>query len=390
MFLENIHKAGAAPARQKVLQALGLAGRAEALAYLDHCPRHLPTPLFALPNLAKPLGIAALHAKDEGQRLGLKSFKALGGAYAVMRLVVAEAQQRLGRPVAPGEILSQEVRAIAGTMVFACATDGNHGRSVAAGARLIGARSIIFMHERVSAARAEAIAAFGAEVRRVPGTYDESVAEAARQAAAAGWTVVSDTSYEGYEDIPLSVMQGYTVLAGEAFEQLSAPPTHIFVQAGVGGMAAAVGAHAAAFYGQDGPKIIVVEPARAACLFASAKAGRLATAPEGKPTIMGMLECYEPSPLAWEVLASLADGFVRIEDERAIEAMNLLGRPSGNDPRVVAGESGAASFAGLMACLGDAGARQALGLDARSRALVVVSEGATDEALYRQLVGIEP
>lgn len=390
MFLLNAQRAQAPKPRAGLLAALGRQGRQQVQAYLAACGAYRPTPLVSRPVLARSLGIGQLHVKDEGHRLGLKSFKALGGAYAVMRLVLEKASQVLGRTVEPAELQSEAVRDIAGAMVFACATDGNHGRSVAAGARLAGARSVIFMHERVSEERAAAIAAFGAEIRRVPGTYDDTVVEAARQASLHGWAVVSDTAYAGYEEVPLLVMQGYTVLAGEMFDQLAEAPTHIFVQAGVGGLAGAVAAHAFAVYGAACPKIVVAEPERAACLYASAVAGRWTAIPAGEPTIMGMLECYEPSPLGWEILHALADGFVAVAEDVAVEAMRRLGRPEGGDEAIVAGESGAASFAGLLTCLADPSARPGLGLGAQSRVAVINSEGATDRALYKQLTGVEP
>jgi diaminopropionate ammonia-lyase len=181
---------------------LGRDAPAEAARHLAWQGALAATPLHALPELARALGVGALHVKDEGHRLGLGSFKALGGAYAVTRLVLEAAERRLGRPVGVAELDAPAVRAVAGGMTVACATDGNHGRSVAYGARLVGARAVVFMHAGVSDARVAAIAAFGAEIVRVAGTYDDSVAEAARASAARGWTVVSDTAWPGYERIP--------------------------------------------------------------------------------------------------------------------------------------------------------------------------------------------
>ncbi|MCP8937539.1 diaminopropionate ammonia-lyase [Alsobacter sp. SYSU M60028] len=380
----------APPPRERLREALGPAGRARVQDYLAACPRHRPTPLVALPGLAARLGLGALFVKDEGQRLGLGSFKALGGAYAVMRLVIAAAEAALGRTLRPEELQSEAVRLVAAGMTMACATDGNHGRSVAAGARLAGCRSVVFVHQGVSQARADAIAGFGAEIRRVAGSYDDSVVEAARQAAAQGWTVVSDTSWEGYEDIPLDVMQGYTVLAGEAFDALPDAPTHIVLQAGVGGLAAAVAMHASEVYGPRAPRIVVVEPARAACLLASARAGRPTVVPHDEPTVMAMLECYEPSRLAFEILAARAHAFVAAPEERAVEAMRALALPQDGDPAIVAGESGGAGLAGLLECLADEKASAALGLGPDARVLLVVSEGATDPALYARLTGLDP
>lgn len=359
-------------------------------AYLRTREGYAPTPLVALPALARALGLGALHAKDEGFRLGLGSFKALGGAYAVARLALEEAERRLARPLALADLDAPDVRAVTRTMTFACATDGNHGRSVAQGARLVGAKSAIFVHAGVSDARVAAIAGFGADMIRVAGSYDESVVEAARVAARKGWTVVSDTSWPGYERIPGLVMQGYAAMAREALRALPAPPTHVFIQAGVGGVAAAMAGFFALALGPDRPKIVVVEPARAACLYASALAGEPVAIADGPPTVMAMLECREPSRMAWRVLARLADAFMTVEEQAAIAAMNRLARPLPGDGAIVAGESGGAGLAGLTRAAADPTLREALGLDAASRVLLFVTEGATDPALYQKLVGLSP
>jgi diaminopropionate ammonia-lyase len=378
------------PPRPAITAALGVDGRSRAEALIGLLPGHQPTPLHALPALAGTLGVAAVYVKDEGRRFGLKSFKALGGAYAVMTLVLEEAARRLGRAVAPSELASPQVRAVAETMTFACATDGNHGRSVAWGAQLAGAACEIFIHGGVSQGRADAIAAFGARIIRVDGSYDDSIVLSAKMAAKNGWIVVSDTSWEGYETIPLKVMQGYTVMIGEALDALAEAPTHIFVQAGVGGMAAAVASYAVQRLGSAAPKIVAVEPERAACVFESARAGRAVTIPHGEPTIMAMLECATPSPLGWEVLHHLADGFVTLGEDEAAAAMRRLAHPTKGDPAIVAGESGGTGFAGLLSCLGDSTTRARLGLGAGSRVLVFNSEGATDPEIYRAIVGRTP
>ena len=347
-----------------------------------------PTPLHALPALAAELGVGGILLKDEGHRFGLGSFKALGGAYAVHRLVLEAAAEQLGRPVEASELESPEVRAVAAGMTFACATDGNHGRSVAHGAALVGARAVIFMHAAVSDARVAAIARFGAEIVRVDGTYDDSVSEAARVCVEQGWIALSDTAWPGYERIPGLVMQGYTVMVREALEQMPAPPTHVFVQAGVGGLAAAVAGHLADRYGDARPTLVVVEPARAACLYASAEARRLVRIPHGEPTVMAMLECYEPSLVAWRILTRAADAFMTVDEDDAIAVMNRLARPAGGDPAVIAGESGGVGLAGLIRAAGDAASRALLGLDSDSIVFVVNTEGATDPARYRELVGM--
>lgn len=348
------------------------------------------TPLRALPALAGQLGLQSLHLKDEGARLGLGSFKALGGAYALMILVQEEASRRFGRAVAVEELLSDEVRAVAESMIFACATDGNHGRSVAQGAQLMGARAVIFVHAGVSEGRIEAIARFGAEMVRVAGNYDDSVAEAARVSAERGWTVLSDTSWPGYEHIPGLVAQGYTAMVREILAELEAPPTHVLLQAGVGGFAAAVAGHLAMVLGDQRPHVTVVDPARAACLYESARQGRPVKVDETQPTIMAMLECYEPSLVAFRILERVADGFMTVDEDIAVEVMRRLANPLPGDPAVVAGESGGAGLAGLLTILKDKPLAAKLGIGPAARVLAINSEGATDPALYEQIVGRSP
>ena len=387
MFLANHHPDRNAPLDPVDAASLGPDGAQAVARFLAWRDPNAETPLIALPTLAAELGLASLHVKDEGHRLGLGSFKALGGAYAVVLLVLEEAAQRLGRPVTYTDLAAQDVAAIAREMVFACATDGNHGRSVAWGAKLVGARAVIFVHSEVSQNRIDAIARYGAEIRVVAGTYDESVDEAARVAATEGWTPVSDTSWAGYESIPLMVMQGYTAMIAEALARLDAPPTHVFVQAGVGGVAAAVAGHLALVLGSKRPVFIVVEPEHAACILAAARTGSPTRIPHEQATVMAMLECCEASPVAWRVLSRVADAFMTVLDEAAIAVMNRLARPSGDDPAIVAGESGGAGLAGLIAVAGNPAWRAAIGLGPESRALVFNTEGATDPARYRALVG---
>ncbi|TIT32269.1 MAG: diaminopropionate ammonia-lyase [Mesorhizobium sp.] len=388
MFLPNSNALHRRPLGAADAETLGIAGADTVERFLARRDNHLATPLHALPALAGELGLAALHVKDEGFRLGLGSFKALGGAYAVFRLVLEEASKRLGRSVDVGDLDRPEVRSVAATMTVACATDGNHGRSVAQGAELVGAKAAIFVHAGVSDERVAAIARYGAEMIRVDGNYDDSVRQAARIAAEKGWTVVSDTSWPGYERIPGLVMQGYTAIVREALRQLSDPPTHVFVQAGVGGIAAAIAGHLAIVLGEARPVFTVVEPARAACVFGAAKAGHPVKIAHGEATVMAMLECYEASPVAWRVLARVADAFMTVDEDDAVAVMRRLARPTGNDPAIVAGESGGVGLAGLIRAM--AGHKAELGLDANSRVLVINTEGATDPRRYAELVGMDP
>ena len=233
----------------------------------------------------------------------------------------------------------------------------------------------------MSQGRADAIAAYGAEVRRVPGNYDDAVRAAAQAAADNGWVVVSDTSWAGYETIPKDVMQGYAVMAMEA-EQQGARPTHVCVQGGVGGMAAAMLSVAWERHGASRPVFVVVEPDTAACLFESAKAKAVTTVGGDLDTIMAGLACGEPSILAWKILGPGADAFMTIPDGEAAAAMRRLAEVG-----VAAGESGVAGLAGLLAAARDGGMRKTLGLDATSVVLCYGTEGATDPVVYREIVG---
>ncbi|TPK74870.1 diaminopropionate ammonia-lyase [Mesorhizobium sp. B2-4-15] len=388
MFLLNRDALHRQPLIASDAETLGVAGADIVEHFLAHRDNHLTTPLHALPALAAELGLGALHVKDEGFRLGLGSFKALGGAYAVFRLVLEEAEKRFGGPVDVGDLDRPDVRAVAATMTVACATDGNHGRSVAQGAELAGAKAVIFVHSGVSQERISAIARYGAEMVRIDGNYDDSVRQAAKVAADKGWTVVSDTSWPGYERIPGLVMQGYTAIVREALRQLREPPTHVFVQAGVGGIAAAVAGHLAIVLGDARPIFTVVEPARAGCVVAAAQAGRVVKVAHDRPTVMAMLECYEASQVAWRVLARTADAFMTVDEDDAIAVMRRLARPAGSDPAIVAGESGGVGLAGLMRAVAEN--KMVLGLDGNSRVLVINTEGATDPQRYAELVGTNP
>ncbi|MGO1118900.1 diaminopropionate ammonia-lyase [Rhodovibrionaceae bacterium A322] len=357
------------------------------LSLLPQFPGHAPTPLHQLSGLAKELGLGEVYVKEEGQRLGLQSFKALGGAFAVAQLLRRRAKKALGREIAPEDLHSPELKDLARDLTVASATDGNHGRSVAFGAQLFGCTCVIYLHEGVSQAREDVIAQFGARIVRCKGDYDDSVRQAAREAEENGWTIVSDTSWPGYEEIPNEVMQGYTVLAKEALDSMEAQgtwPTHLFIQGGVGGVAAAMTGYVKDRLGAKAPKIVVVEPTSAACLLKSAMAGK-PSAVKTSHTIMGMLDCGEPSPLAWQILSGHADSFLRIDDNWAISALRRLARPFGSDNAIVAGESGSAGLGGLLAICDQASWKRAVGLDDTSRVLLIATEGATDPEAYAEL-----
>jgi diaminopropionate ammonia-lyase len=390
MFVSNTHVDYGAPLEAIDVETLGPAGTNRVERVLAQREADSPTPLHSLRALARELGVSAIDVKDEGFRLGLGSFKALGGAYAVIILVLEEATKRLGRLVDVSELRAPEVRKIAAGLTFACATDGNHGRSVAQGAEFVGAKSVVFVHAGVSEERIAAIARFGADMVRVAGNYDDSVKQAADVATARGWTVVSDTSWPGYDRIPRLVMQGYTAMVREALAQMTEPPTHVFVQAGVGGVAAAVAGHLAIVLGEKRPIFIVVDPARAACLYESARANKPVKIAQGEPTVMAMLECYEPSLVAWRVLSHVADAFMTVDEDDAVGVMRRLARPLAGDPAIVSGESGGVGLAGLINLCKDRALRDRLGLGAAARVLVINTEGATDARQYAALVGLTP
>jgi diaminopropionate ammonia-lyase len=249
---------------------------------------------------------------------------------------------------------------------------------------------VIFIHTGVSEARCEAIARFGARIVRVEGDFDDSVAAVARAAEANGWNLVSDTSWPGYERVPRLVMQGYVALLTEALAEIPAPPTHVFIQAGVGGIAATVAAHFALVFGEARPFLTVVEASRAACLFESARAGHPVKVAHGRPTVMAMLECYEPSRVAWRILSRAADAFMTVDDEDAIAVMRRLAFPLGGDPAIIAGESGGVGLAGLIKAANDPALRDQIGLGPDARVFLINTEGATDPALYETLVGVAP
>ncbi|HEY2618764.1 MAG TPA: diaminopropionate ammonia-lyase [Acetobacteraceae bacterium] len=344
------------------------------------------TPLRDLVALARQSGVAAIRLKDEATRFGLGSFKALGGAYAVSSVLADELARRgVASGVRSADLSSGNYRGATAGITVTCATDGNHGRAVAWGAQRFHCRCVIFVHAGVSQGRVDAIAGYGAEVRRVPGTYDDAVREASRQAQQNGWFIVSDTSWGGYTEVPRQIMQGYRLMADEAADQwVGAPPTHVFVQGGVGGVAAAVSVQMRARC-EPGPALVVVEPDRAACLLASAELGQPATVPGNLDTVMAGLACGEPSLVAWQELDRAAAAFMAIPDEAAVACMRLLAEHG-----VVGGESGVAGLARCLLAAVDPAARDLLGLDASSRVLVFNTEGATDPALYERLVASQP
>jgi len=346
------------------------------------------TPLRDLPGLAQILGVARFSVKDESVRSSLGSFKALGAPIALVRQIL-----RLHPDFAPVGVLAGRYARQLHDYTVISATDGNHGRGLAAAARDAGCRCVIVLHAQVSAEREQAIAALGADIVRIDGNYDASVTEAARLAVAHDWQVISDTSYEGYQDIPRDVMQGYAIIAAEIVEQTDAKAeqpgvfSHVFLQGGVGGLAAGVASYLWQYHGENRPRFVVVEPEQADCLLQSAVQGRAATASGSVDSVMAGLACGETSPLAWRFLKPCIDDFMTINDDQAVAAMRLLAQGSHQDIPIVAGESGVAGLAALRVLRHDAELSERVGLDSQSRVLIINTEGATAPAAYQALVG---
>jgi diaminopropionate ammonia-lyase len=320
--------------------------------------------------LAARLGIRELLVKDETQRFGLNAFKAAGALFAVDTLIAA------GR-IRPGDTL-------------ACASEGNHGRAVARAARLAGCAARVYVGAAVTQPKADAIRSEGAEVVVVAGSYDEAVRVMAADASRHGWTIVSDTSWPGYEEIPRLIMLGYTRLLDEADAEWGEPPDAIFVPGGVGGLVAATACWSAWRYGEThGPFVVAVEPLRANCLQSSARAGRPTVLTGPFETDMGGLRCGEVSPLAFAASLGRVDAYVGIEDAWAREATRLLARPTPPDPAIEPGLSGAAALGGLLATMRDPGLADLtahVSLGPASRVLAFVTEGVTDPDLFAHVM----
>ncbi|MFV1463652.1 diaminopropionate ammonia-lyase [Phaeobacter sp. JH204B] len=370
----------------KVQDALPRRGFDEAAREIGTWDGYQPTPMPNLTSLADRLGIQAIHYKHEGPRFGLGSFKALGGAYAVLRVLQRELSETTGRAITVEDLHSGSFADQISEITVISATDGNHGRSVAWGAQRFGATCRIYIHAEVSRFRAEAMQALGAEVIRVDGDYDATVAQTRIDAAKHGWKIVSDTSWPGYRQPPLDVMAGYGVMAREIVRDLPEPPTHVFLQGGVGGLAASVIAVFHQEWGNAAPRSIIVEPELAPCLFASGKANAATAVSITSETLMAGLSCGEPSQIAWEVLGESVDSFMTIPESLVAPAVRLLAGGACGDPGIDAGESAVAGLIGLMCGALDHDLRDELKLDTASRVVIIGSEGITDPTVVKAIM----
>ena len=363
---------------------------ARAVAFHRSLPDYEPTPLADLRRLSAGLGLGRLAVKDESKRFGLNAFKGLGASYAVACYLA----QYLG--LSEGEMTYENLQKPAyreqlRKVTLVTATDGNHGRGIAWAAKIFGLFAHVFMPKGGSTERLANIRGLGAEASFTTYNYDDTVRHAANLAKEKGWVLVQDTAFDGYTEIPLRIMQGYTTLAHEAIEQYDDMPTHIFLQAGVGSMPAAITGYFAAHDREKRPVITIVEPNRADCIY------RTAAASDGERhivtgeinSIMAGLSCGEPNPIAWEILKDYADHFVSVPEWVAAKGMRILGNPTGDDPRVISGESGAVTM-GLIAELMQNTSldylRDRIGLNKDSRILCISTEGDTDRTNYRRVV----
>ena len=361
-----------------------------ALRFHSSFPMYAPTPLVNLDCSAESMGLGAIYVKDESKRFGLNAFKALGGSYAVGRILA----QHLGKDISEldyAQLSSGETRSRLGELCFITATDGNHGRGLAWTATRFGHRSVVYMPAGSKSVRLENIRLAGADAQITTYNYDDTVRLARLHSEENGWILVQDTAWEGYEEIPAWIMQGYGTMGLEAVSQLPQRPTHIFLQAGVGSMAAAMAGLFADIYPDAPPKVIIVESNAADCIFRTAEAsdGQLHFVGGEMNTIMAGLACGEPCSIAWKVLSQCADHFISCPDSAAKRGMRLLGNPLGSDEAITSGESGAACFgclAEIMTSPELENIRCALGLDSSSRVLCFSTEGDTDPENYRSIV----
>lgn len=352
------------------------------------------TPLIYLDNLAKSLGVSKIYVKDESHRFGLNAFKGLGGTYAIAKFLSKELEVNIN-DVDFDYFKSPEVKEKTKGMVFVTATDGNHGKGLAWAATQLGCRSVIYMPKGAAKRRVDAIREVGGEVYVTDLNYDDAVRLASQTANKNGWHLIQDTAWEGYEEIPNWITQGYSTMAHEALQQLSLDgiqkPTHVFLQAGVGSMAGAVLGYYANKFKGDHPATVIVEPEKADCIYKSALAG------DGKPhfvrgdlnTIMAGLACGEPNPVTWEILRDFASLYVSCCDYVSARGVRILANPIGTDKRVISGESGSVGI-GLLSVLMERPQlqqlRHSIGLNKESVVLLFNTEGDTDPDNYREIV----
>jgi diaminopropionate ammonia-lyase len=324
---------------------------------------YAPTPLISLNKLSKELSLKNIFYKDEDKRFDLKSFKALGGAYAVEKVTKGNKD-----------------------IVVATATAGNHGRSVSWGARRLGLKCKIFISEFVSEARGQAMADLGADVIKVKGNYEKSLIECIKQSTENNWQIVQDVAWKDYMLVPKYTMAGYSVMMREIVDQINNEKiTHIILQAGVGGMAGAMVAGIARYL-DNVPTTIVVEPDSAACVLESIRTGKIEKIDIKRESLMGGMSCGEVSLVPWEILKHSVKHCISLPDDDIGKTMKLLGNSSFSDKQIIAGENSAPGVIGLIASCEDQNIKEKLQLDQNSNVLIIGCEGDTDKEMYQKLI----
>lgn len=373
------------------VQHLNLEVAAKVNRFHKSFPKYEPTPLRELSNLASKLGVKNIMIKDESFRFGLNAFKVLGGSYAIGSYIANKLDMDIDE-LPYDKMISDEVRNKLGDITFISATDGNHGRGVAWTVNELKQSSVIYMPKGSAKERLENIRACGAKADITDLNYDDAVRLASKHADENGWVLVQDTSWQGYEEIPIHIMQGYMTMAYEVFEQLGdKKPTHIFLQAGVGSFASAVTGFFASVYPENQPIITIVEPNEAACIYKTMKAddGKIHPVTGDMNTIMAGLACGEPVTVGIDILRNYCDNYVSCPDYAAAQGMRVLSSPIKGDERVISGESGAAGFGFAYEVLTNealADWKNKLQIDENSVLLFFSTEGDTDQENYNKII----
>lgn len=348
------------------------------------------TPLYNLKNYAMEKGLKNVYVKDESYRFGLNSFKVLGGSYAIGKFIAKKLNKDISE-ISFNYLKSNRWKKEINEIILATATDGNHGRGVAWTAKQLGLEAKVYMPFGSTENRLNHIKDLGAEAYITDMNYDDTVRYVVEQAKKNNWTVIQDTAWEGYEEVPKWIMQGYSTLAKEVIDQIGDDiPTHVFLQAGVGAFASVITSILTAYYVEKAPKVIIVEPRNAACFYQSIKNDKLTNVTGTMETIMAGLACGEPNPLGYEILSKYGDLFISASDEMTKRGMRLLYNPKGDDRRVISGESGAVGLGVLDEILTNKEyeyLKEILDIDEESTILIVSTEGNTDPDMYKSIVG---
>lgn len=372
-----------------LFNSFSAAALSEILTFHKTVPGYKETPLYSLNDFSSSTGIDKVYVKDESHRFGLNAFKGLGGIYAA----AAYLKERHSIEFSTFEELLNQLHDKA-PETFVTATDGNHGKGIAWAAQLLNQRSLVFMPKNTSSSRVEAIEELGGEVTVTDLNYDDTVRYASNIAYENNWPVMQDTSWDGYENIPLKIMQGYSAIISEINAQLKDDfneLTHVFLQAGVGSFAGSMAASLIQSMDNTDIKIVIVEPDKAACLYKSAvhESGNPQTVDGNLETMMAGLSCGEPSTQGWSILKDTAEAFIHCSDDISAKGMKILGRPTGNDMKIISGESGSVTAGALHEIMTNSefkNVKEQLELNEKSRVLLINTEGDTDPKNYQRVM----